>query len=72
MIRVLHYIPGFEYGGIESLIMNIYKKIDKEKMQFDFLVEKPIPENIANECINTSKNITKARIILTPCRIFFT
>lgn len=57
MIRVLHYIPGFEYGGIESLIMNIYQKIDKEKMQFDFLVERSIPENIANEIANMGGKI---------------
>src|SRR5690348_7700945 len=25
-------------GGIESLLMNIYRKIDRDKIQFDFLV----------------------------------
>ncbi len=38
-IRVLHSVPGFGLGGIESLIMTLYKKIDKSKVQFDLLVE---------------------------------
>lgn len=39
MIRVLHFIPGYYIGGIESLIMSLYENIDKTRMQFDFLVE---------------------------------
>lgn len=39
MIRVLHMAPfgGGSQGGIESLLMNIYRKIDRSKIQFDFL-----------------------------------
>ena len=44
MIRILHYIPGFEYGGIENVVLNLYMNINKNKFQFDFLVEKEIPE----------------------------
>ena len=39
MLRVLHFIPGFNIGGVESLIMSLYRHIDKSKIQFDFLVE---------------------------------
>jgi len=39
MIRVLHFIPAFGMGGVESLIMSYYRAIDKNKVQFDFLVE---------------------------------
>lgn len=39
MVRVLHFIPAFSMGGMESLIMSLYRNIDKEKVQFDFLVE---------------------------------
>lgn len=38
MIRVLHYVGQMDIGGIESLIMSIYKNIDKEKFEFDFAV----------------------------------
>ena len=41
MIRVLHVVGKMHRGGIESLIMGIYKNIDRTKIQFDFLcVEK--------------------------------
>lgn len=38
MIRVLHCFGTMNIGGAETLIMNIYRKIDKSKIQFDFLV----------------------------------
>lgn len=38
MIRVLHVVAGMGRGGMETFIMNIYRKIDKNKVQFDFLV----------------------------------
>lgn len=37
MIRILHYIPGFRYGGIESLFLEWYRFIDKSEFQFDLL-----------------------------------
>lgn len=37
-IRVLHVIRSMERGGAETLIMNIYRNIDKSKVQFDFLL----------------------------------
>lgn len=37
MIRILHYIPGFLYGGIESLFLEWYKNIDQTKYRFDLL-----------------------------------
>lgn len=37
-VRVLHVINGMGSGGAESFIMNIYRNIDREKIQFDFLV----------------------------------
>ena len=36
--RVLQVVSIMDMGGIETLIMNIYRKIDREKIQFDFLV----------------------------------
>lgn len=37
-IRILHVLGGVGLGGAESRIMDIYRHIDKEKVQFDFLV----------------------------------
>ena len=38
MVRVLHVLGGLGSGGVESLIMNWYRNIDRTKIQFDFLV----------------------------------
>ena len=37
-IRILHVIGMMNCGGAEMLIMNLYRSIDRNKIQFDFLV----------------------------------
>lgn len=37
-IRILHIVGIMNMGGLENLIMNIYRNIDRDKIQFDFLV----------------------------------
>lgn len=37
-IRVLHVLGGVSLGGAESRIMDLYRCMDREKIQFDFLV----------------------------------
>lgn len=36
-IRVLHVVQRMEAAGVQSFIMNIYRKIDRSQIQFDFL-----------------------------------
>lgn len=36
--RILHVVPNMQAGGLETFIMNIYRNIDRSKIQFDFLV----------------------------------
>lgn len=36
-IRVLHCVAGLGRGGYETFIMNVYRHIDRSKVQFDFL-----------------------------------
>jgi len=38
MIRVLHVLGGLDFGGAETLVMNLYRNIDCSKIQFDFIV----------------------------------
>ena len=40
MIRILHIVSFMQRGGLETLIMNCYRHIDREKMQFDFIVHR--------------------------------
>ena len=37
-VRILHVVGKMHRGGIETLLMCIYRKIDRKKVQFDFLV----------------------------------
>jgi glycosyltransferase involved in cell wall biosynthesis len=39
-IRVLHCIRGMNVGGAETFIMNVYRNINREEFQFDFLASK--------------------------------
>ncbi len=41
-IRILNIVSLMSPGGIEMLIMNIYRNIDRNKVQFDFLTHKGI------------------------------
>ena len=40
-IRVLHMIAILEMGGSQSMVMNLYRAIDRKKVQFDFIVDHP-------------------------------
>ena len=52
LIRVLHVLNNLGSGGVESLLMNIYRKIDRNLIQFDFLLRSdkngPIVDEIKN------------------------
>lgn len=37
MVRILQDVGSMNRGGLETLIMNIYRNIDRTKIQFDFL-----------------------------------
>ncbi len=37
-IRVLHVLGGLGVGGAESRIIDLYRNLDRDKIQFDFLV----------------------------------
>lgn len=40
MKRVIHIVGAMAPGGFENFIMNIYRKMDRSKIQFDFIVHK--------------------------------
>ena len=37
-IRVLHILDGLRSGGAETFIMNVYRNINRDRIQFDFLL----------------------------------
>ncbi len=49
MIRVLHMIGALEMGGSQALVMNLYRHIDREQIQFDFILDHPDRDDYAAE-----------------------
>ena len=43
MIRVLHSVSNMARAGIETMLMNYYREMDRDRIQFDFLANKPDP-----------------------------
>ncbi len=42
-MRVLHSVSNMARAGIETMLMNYYREIDRDQLQFDFLANKPDP-----------------------------
>ena len=40
MVRILQIIGSMNMGGAENFLMNIYRNLDREKVQFDFIVHR--------------------------------
>ncbi len=40
-IRILQMIGGLNVGGSQTVVLNTYKAIDRKKIQFDFIIDKP-------------------------------
>lgn len=40
MLRILHVVTHMNRGGLETMLMNYYRQIDRNKIQFDFLVHR--------------------------------
>lgn len=36
-VRILHIVGSMYRGGVETFIMNVYRNINRELIQFDFL-----------------------------------
>lgn len=56
-IRILHVLQRMEAGGTQALLMNIYRNIDRSKVQFDFLVEYPSKQFYDDEIISLGGKI---------------
>ena len=40
LVKVLQVFPQMNNAGTEKVIMNLYRNIDRTKVQFDFLLNK--------------------------------
>lgn len=42
MVRVLQVVTYMGRGGLETMLMNYYRHMDRNRVQFDFLVHRPL------------------------------
>lgn len=50
-IRILHIVTYMGRGGLETMLMNYYRHIDREKIQFDFLVHREFEADYDREIL---------------------
>ena len=72
MVRVLQVVTSMEKGGIENMLMNLYRKIDREKVQFDFLLHKDKKAEFETEIEQLGGKIYRLpeRSLLKPAEYF--
>ena len=55
MKRILHIVSIMDRAGQETLIMNLYRNINREKIQFDFLCTWNRKGDYDDEIISSTK-----------------
>lgn len=60
MYRVLHSVSFLRRAGIETMLMNYYKHIDKKRIQFDFLVNSEIVGEYEKDAIDLGARIFRS------------
>ena len=49
MLRILHVVTHMNRGGLETMLMNYYRHIDRTKVQFDFLTHREYDGDFGEE-----------------------
>ena len=57
MIRILHIVTYMGRGGLETMLMNYYRHIDRDKIQFDFLVHRDFEADYDEEILSLGGRI---------------
>ncbi len=71
MIKILHYIGSFELGGSQMMVMNIYRNIDRTKIQFDFVIHADGITSLACEAQSLGATIyTCPAFSLASCKAY--
>lgn len=56
-IRIVHNIASLHLGGSQAFVMNVYRNIDRSKVQFDFVVTPETKEGFYDEITNLGGKI---------------
>lgn len=62
MQRILQVVGGMNRAGAETFLMNVYRELDRNKIQFDFLVYTDKKQDYEEEIISLG-----GRVIHMPC-----
>ena len=57
MIKVLHFVSKMDRGGQETFIMNVYRNLNRNKIQFNFLCSENVVGDYDNEIDNLGGKI---------------
>lgn len=57
MKRVLQIMGGLKRGGLETFVMNMYRSIDRNEIQFDFLLAQVAGGDYEEEAKSFGANI---------------
>lgn len=78
MIRVLHVVTYMGRGGLETMLMNYYRHIDRSKVQFDFLVHREFEadydeeiKSLGGRIYHVSRLVPWSRKYKTELKCFF-
>ena len=57
MRRILQVVTHMNRGGLETMLMNYYRNIDRERIQFDFLTHRPYDGDYGEEIKQMGGNV---------------
>lgn len=61
MTRVLQVVTYMGRGGLETMLMNYYRQIDRSRLQFDFLVHRDFRADYDDEIESWAGSFTACR-----------
>ena len=60
LVRILQIVNVMDRAGLETMLMNYYRNIDRSKIQFDFLTHRDTPGAYEKEIVSLGGNIYRA------------
>lgn len=70
MIRVLHIVTYMGRGGLETMLMNYYRQIDRKQVQFDFLVHRDFEADYDREILEMGGKIHRVSRLIPWSRAY--
>ena len=57
MIRILHIVTYMGRGGLETMLMNYYRHMPRDRIQFDFLVHRDFNADYDKEILSETDSM---------------